>query len=70
MYKENKDFVYAVLDSLVKEEALRKSIIFRCCRCGKEKIIDKYILKGEEIVCKECGADNDDRDSIVVYQIL
>lgn len=70
LYKEDKDFIYALLDAMVKEKILKRYIIFRCCRCGKEKIIDRYLLNGEEIICEECGADNDDTDCMSVYQIL
>lgn len=69
-FRENKDFVYAVLDALEKEKILKLHVLLRCCRCGREKVINTYLMKNEEMICEECGADNDDRDSIVAYEIL
>lgn len=69
-FRANKDFVYAVLDTLEKEKFLKKHVLLRCCRCGREKMINTYLMKNEEIICEECGADNDDRDCVVAYEIL
>lgn len=35
-----------------------------------KKIINTYLMKNEEIICEECGADNDDRDCVVAYEVL
>ena len=70
LYRENKDFVYDVLDTLEKESIMKRHIILRCCRCGREKIIKAYLMKNKEMICEECGADNDDRDCIVAYEVL
>ncbi len=69
-FRENKDFVYAVLDTLEKEGILKRHVLLRCCRCGREKIINTYLMKNEEIICEECGADNDDKDCVVAYEVL
>lgn len=70
LYRNDKDYLYAVLDIIEENRMLKKHIILRCCRCGKEKIIPKYLLKGEEIICEECEADNDDSDCMVAYEVL
>ena len=69
-FRVNKDFVYAVLDTLEKEKILKKHVLLRCCRCGIEKTINTYLMKNEEMICEECGADNNDRDCVVAYEVL
>lgn len=69
-FRVNKDLVYAVLDTLEKETILKKHVFLRCCRCGKERIINTYLMKNEEIICEECGADNDDKSCIIAYEVL
>lgn len=69
-FRENRDLVYAVLDALEKEKILKMHVFLKCCRCGRKKIINKYLMKNEEIICEECGADNDDRDCVVEYEVL
>jgi len=27
-------------------------------------------MKNEEIICEECGADNDDKSCIIAYEVL
>lgn len=69
-YRVNKDLVYAVLDTLEEEKLLKRHILLQCCVCGREKIINTYLMKNEEIICEECGADNEDRDCVVAYEVL
>jgi len=70
VFRKHNDFVYTVLDTLEKEKYLKRHILLRCCVCGREKIISTYLMKNEEIICEECGADNDDRDCVVAYEVL
>ncbi|MDO5555685.1 MAG: hypothetical protein Q4G09_03245 [Clostridia bacterium] len=69
-YKEDKDYVYAVLDLLKKEEVLKSFIVMKCCRCERIKTLKRYLMKNEEIICEECGADNDDRDCSILYEVI
>jgi len=69
-FRVNKDLVYAVLDTLEKENILKKHVFLRCCRCGRERIINTYLIKNEEVICEECGADNDDKSCIIAYEVL
>lgn len=66
-FRVNKDLVYAVLDTLEKENILKKHVLLRCCR---ERIINTYLMKNEEVICEECGADNDDKSCIIAYEVL
>ena len=52
-FRVNKDLVYAVLDTLEKEKILKRHVILRCCRCGRERIINTYLMKNEEVICEE-----------------
>jgi len=70
LYRKDKDLIYAILDTLVKENLLEISINIECCRCGKIITIDKYLKKAEEYICEECGADNDITNCIRGYIVL
>ena len=70
LYREDKDYLYKVLDTLEKEKLIKHYIVLRCCKCSKEIILNNLLLKNEEITCEDCGANNDERDCIVCYEVI
>lgn len=63
-FRKNNDFVYALLYMIERE---KMHVLLKCCRWDREKIINKYLIKNEKIICEEYGADNNDRDCVVAY---
>ena len=70
LYREDKDYLYIVLDTLEKEKLIKYHIVLRCCKCSKEIELNNYLLKNEEITCEDCGADNDERDCMACYEVI